>query len=356
MRAILVAALAVPGAVAASSNTLILTGVRTTTIWSTQECKSLFSSGGTAPRPLPTITSSDAVIHTTTTEAPVTTPFTVTFTAPAVTSTKLTSTSVSVYITTVTSGTKTVGSPGPTTTFATATFSTTECTNNITPQTVTVYSGVYTPVPGQATTLPASYPTQVICQRTQDVRIILFHTIFTPIVSITISPVVTMSQITATVTSTTTYPTTSVTWRTTVTEATTTLAAATTTKTIHTSCAPTVTKTYAAKCAPTNLVKDHNEQGLFFNHIDNNATTAFSHLLDGDASACCQACVENEDCSAVEINTSNQCTLYFHHDASFHPVCGSIGFTYRSYPNIWPGQGIWVQDGCGEAKWLAPNE
>ncbi|KAK7916903.1 hypothetical protein PG985_010511 [Apiospora marii] len=345
MRALLLVALAVSGVAAQNPVVSTYSGVKTTTLWS-PGCKSQFGSGGKAPRPLPTVTTSDLVLHTTTTEPPTTKPSIVTVTAPASTSTMRTSTSLFIYVATFTADTKTVKRDGPTTTFATATFSTTECTDGVAaPQTtVTVYSGVYTPVPGQATASPVSYPTQVVCQSTQDRRRDHHHRV---------SPVVTVSKVTATVTSTTTWAT-QTTWRTTVTEISTTLAAAATTETVRTSCAPTVTKTYAAKCAPTNLVKDHDGRGLLWNGVDGNATYAVTHLYetDGDGAACCQACVDNDGCSAVEVTTGNLCRLYFNHDAGYRPVCGSVGLTYRSFPNIWPGQGIWVQGGCGEARWL----
>jgi hypothetical protein len=37
------------------------------------------------------------------------------------------------------------------------------CTDGAKPRTVTEYTGSYAPVSGQVTTLPATYPTQVVC-------------------------------------------------------------------------------------------------------------------------------------------------------------------------------------------------
>ncbi|KAK6856322.1 hypothetical protein PG995_006509 [Apiospora arundinis] len=354
MRSLLVATLAIAGGPAQNSDAKTYSGIRQATT-DNVECKSLFGSGGTEPRSLPTVTASNLVLRTTTTEAPTTKPSYLTVNGPARTSTALTATSRIDYIVTVTSDVKVVRPNGPTATFATATFATTECTNGGA-QTVTVYSGIYTPVPGQATALPASYPTQVVCQTTQNVLATSFHTVISGVATTTSFPVTTISnQATTTVPFTFTLAT-QTTWKTTVTQTSTTLAAAATTQIIRTACAPTVTKTYAAKCAPTNLVNNHDGQGLWWNYLDNNATKVVAQLYNGDASACCQACVDNEDCSAMEVNSRGFCSLYFNHDASYHPVCGSVGFTYRSLPNIWPGQGIWVQSGCGEARWLAPGQ
>ncbi|KAK7946066.1 uncharacterized protein PG986_010387 [Apiospora aurea] len=358
MRGPFLAAFAVTGAVAQTPEIRTTSGTRAITS-DHYECKRLFGSGGTAPRSLPTVTASNLILRTTTTEAPTTKPSTVTVTGPASTSTLLTATKLVDYIATVTSDTKVVKLDGPTTTFATATFAITECTNGAAPpphSTVTVYSGVYTPVPGQATTLPASYPTQVVCQTTQNVLLTSFLTVLSGVVTTTTNPVTTITDRAATTVPYTFTWATQTAWRTTVTERSTTLAAASTTLTVRTSCAPTVTKTYAAKCAPTNLVRDHDGQGLWWNYLDTNATKVVARRFDGDAAACCQACVENADCSAVEVSTGGVCSLYFNHDASYKPVCGSVGFTYRSLPDIWPGQGIWAQDGCGEARRLGPGE
>ncbi|KAK8070411.1 hypothetical protein PG997_010614 [Apiospora hydei] len=352
MRGLILIAFAATGAVAQNPEIRTTSGTRAVTS-DHYECKSLFGSGGTPP-------ASNLILRTTTTEAPTTKPSTVTVAGPASTSTLLTATKLVDYIATVTSDTKVVKLNGPTTTFATATFATTECTNGAAPppqSTVTVYSGVYTPVPGQATTLPASYPTQVVCQTTQNVLLTSFLTVLSGVVTTTTNPVTTITdQATTTVPYTFTWATQTA-WRTTVTETSTTLAAASTTRIVRTSCAaPTVTTTYAAKCAPTNLVRDHDGMGLWWNYLDANATKVVARRFDDDAAACCQACVENADCSAVEVSTGGICSLYFNHDASYKPVCGSVGFTYRSLPDIWPGQGIWVQDGCGEARWLGPGE
>ncbi|KAK8109467.1 hypothetical protein PG999_007604 [Apiospora kogelbergensis] len=352
----LFAALAIIGTNAQESDVKTLSGTRAATT-NNVECKSLFGSGGTAPKSLPTVTASNLVLRTTTTEAPTTMPSYLTLNGPTSTLTLLKATSRVDYIATETSDVKVVRPNGPTATFATATFATTECTNGgAAPQTVTVYSGAYTPVPGQATTLPVSYPTQVVCQTTQNVLVVSYHTVLSGVATITSFPTTTISdRATATMPSTFTWGTTTV-WKTTVTQTSTTLAAAARTQVVRTACAPTVTKTYAAKCAPTNLVNNRDGQGLWWNYLDGNATSVVARLYDGDASGCCQACVDNKDCAAMEMNSRGLCSLYFDHDASYDAVCGSVGFTYRSLPDIWPGQGIWAQSGCGEARWLAPGQ
>ncbi|KAK6840236.1 hypothetical protein PG987_006102 [Apiospora arundinis] len=236
MRSLLVATLAIAGGPAQNSDAKTYSGIRQATT-DNVECKSLFGSGGTAPRSLPTVTASNLVLRTTTTEAPTTKPSYLTVNGPARTSTALTATSRIDYIVTVTSDVKVVRPNGPTATFATATFATTECTNGGA-QTVTVYSGIYTPVPGQATALPASYPTQVVCQTTQNVLATSFHTVISGVATTTSFPVTTVSdQATTTVPFTFTLAT-QTTWKTTVTQTSTTLAAAATTQIIRTACAP----------------------------------------------------------------------------------------------------------------------
>ncbi|KAK8023557.1 hypothetical protein PG993_011623 [Apiospora rasikravindrae] len=326
------------------------------------ECKILFGSGGQAPRSLPTVTASSVVVlRTTSTEVPAT--FRSTVTDHDISRfTLLTATERVNYTATVTSDTKVVKTNGPTATFATATFSEYKCTGSHKPRektTVTVYSGAYVPVPGQATALPTSYPTQVECQMTKHERVAAFQNVINGTATTTGDLVLTITnQATTTVPSIVTQATQTI-WRTTVTEPSYTLKVASTTRTVPTECSEvmTFTKTYAAKCAPTNLVRDHDGQGLQGSSFDDaNAKKLVVRQFHGDAPACCQLCAQSAECSAMEVDSGGSCSLYFNYDADWHPVCGSVGFTYRSQPDIWPGQGAWVQSGCGEARWLGSGQ
>ena len=98
------------------------------------------------------------------------------------------------------------------------------------------------------------------------------------------------------------------------------------------------TTTQSAKCAPTNFAT-----GL--GSIANLDALDAKNLWQGesyankDASTCCQACVEEEDCVAMDFYYATGCSLYLGSE------CGdkSIQVTY-SYPG---DEGFSAQAGCG---------
>jgi hypothetical protein len=121
-------------------------------------------------------------------------------------------------------------------------------------------------------------------------------------------------------------------------------ASATSTRTIESDCTATsytatasTTTTQSAKCAPTNFVT-----GL--GSVGNQDALDAKNLWQGespankDASSCCQACVEDEECVAMDFYHATGCSLYLGSE------CGkSIQVTY-SYPG---DEGFSAQAGCG---------
>jgi hypothetical protein len=120
------------------------------------------------------------------------------------------------------------------------------------------------------------------------------------------------------------------------------LATGTTTRTIESECTATsytatasTTTTQSAKCAPTNFVTGisgvSNVGGL-----DSVDLWQKQDPANKDASTCCQVCVEDEECVAMDYYSG--CTLYR------GEVCGeAIAVTY-SFPG---DKGFLAQAGCG---------
>jgi hypothetical protein len=119
-------------------------------------------------------------------------------------------------------------------------------------------------------------------------------------------------------------------------------ATATTTRTIESDCTATsytatasTTTTQSAKCAPTNFITNvgsvANVDGLESVNLWQKQDPA-----NKDASTCCQVCVEDEECVAMDYYSG--CTLYRGSE------CGkAIGVTYS-----FPGDNAFsVQAGCG---------
>jgi hypothetical protein len=129
---------------------------------SSSGCKTRTGSGGTQPTPIPTAGGGSTITKTIRGSTVTTQDFTRITAASAVTTTQHTSFVYTIIFATITSPTQTVYSV-INTVFATATWPSTVCTNGVKPKTKTVYSGTYSPISGQATTLPATYPTQVVC-------------------------------------------------------------------------------------------------------------------------------------------------------------------------------------------------
>ncbi|KXT12829.1 hypothetical protein AC579_7617 [Pseudocercospora musae] len=101
------------------------------------------------------------------------------------------------------------------------------------------------------------------------------------------------------------------------------------------------TTTQHSKCAPTNLISEVDGKGIGQTQGDESNTRG---LADGaDPSACCQLCVDTEDCAASEDDPdAGNCFLWY-----TEPSCGR-GFNYSVGSNdIAPGAGFLLQTGCG---------
>jgi hypothetical protein len=121
-------------------------------------------------------------------------------------------------------------------------------------------------------------------------------------------------------------------------------ATATSTETIESACTATsytatasATATQSAKCAPANFVTGlssvANIDGLDARNLWQREDPA-----NKDASTCCQACVEDPECVAMDYYSHTGCSLYLGSE------CGkSIQVTY-TYPG---GEGFSAQAGCG---------
>jgi hypothetical protein len=119
---------------------------------------------------------------------------------------------------------------------------------------------------------------------------------------------------------------------------------ATSTQTIESDCTSTSytatassTATQSAKCAPTNFVTGlgsiGNQDGLDVKNLWQGESFA-----NKDASTCCQACVEDEECVAMDFYSGTGCSLYLGSE------CGkSVQVTY-TYPGA---EGFSAQAGCG---------
>ncbi|KAI0401218.1 hypothetical protein F4802DRAFT_609507 [Xylaria palmicola] len=312
------------------------------------QCSTAYGSGsGVRPTPIPTseVTKTTSTVFT----SPATTvPKGYTrVTDSTITSTQHTSVVVSVTFATVTSGIVTSWVQ-PTTTIATAKWPVTTCTNNVKPTTVTKYTGTYTPVPGQATSLPASFATQVFCTTSLTSFIHLFPTVTAETLeTIHTTSTTYLYDYTTTSTSTLIYLTVT-TPSATVTSTTISYVETGIAQPTRVACQATVTKTLDARCAPTNLIADHNGIGLVSGRYNGNVSVVYTDAqpYGSNPSECCQLCLDNEGCGASMWGPYEVCGLYYHGDASGEPQCDFI-FTYGSEDRYIAGQGIIVANGCG---------
>ncbi|GAP86151.1 putative Ca2+-modulated nonselective cation channel polycystin [Rosellinia necatrix] len=318
---------------------------------STVQCSTAYGSGDVAPTPIPT-SSATSVTSSLFTSPATTIPTGYTrVTDEIVTTTQHTSLVVTVVLATVTSGIVT-NYVKEVTTIATATWPVTTCTNGVDPKTVTKYTGTYTPVPGQATALPESYPTQVFCTTSVTSFVHLFPTVTaTTYGTIHTTPTSVVYDYTTTSTSTLTYLTV-------------TTPSATVTSTIISyvetghaeptgiACESEVTKTFDARCAPTNLISDHEGIGLVSGRYNANVTVVYTRdqPYGSNPTECCQLCLDNEGCGASMWGPYETCGLYYHGDQSGTPQCDFI-FTYGSEEKYPAGQGIIVSNGCGTVNY-----
>ncbi|KAI6084814.1 hypothetical protein F4821DRAFT_164982 [Hypoxylon rubiginosum] len=314
-------------------------------------CSTASASTGTVPMSLPT-SSTSSTVSTIITNAEVTVPSTSKVTADPVTTTLLTQTAYTYIVTTTTIATSTSWQ-GAESIVATATWPTTICTNGVTPSVVTEYSGVYTPTPGQVTKLPTPFPSQVLCTTGITWYTYLLPTATSGLTIVTVTPTSTVNA--PTTTSTVTYSYTSTAFGTTVTSVTTSFRLGTSIATVSTACEATTTTTYAAKCAPTNVIAGIGDHGLVSGkYAANNTVIYIPNPKYYDPSACCQLCQDNEGCSALYAGFAGACGLLYVNGPNGGPVC-DFTFSYQTQSNVFPGQGLWVQSGCGEIDYTGPD-
>ncbi|KAI1385122.1 uncharacterized protein F4822DRAFT_431973 [Hypoxylon trugodes] len=310
-------------------------------------CSTASGTGGTVPMSLPTSTTTSTV-SSVVTEKEVTVPSTYKITADPVTTTVLTQSAFNWTTTTKTLPVSTAWQVAQLT-VATATWPVTVCTNDVTPTTVTKYSGSYTPVSGQVTTIPTSYPSQVVCATGVTWFTYLLPTATSGVTTITVTPTSTVFAPTTTTTSTISL--TATTWASTVTSPTTSYHATTSIVTTSIACEATTTTTLAAKCAPTNIISGIDNFGLVSGKYADNATVIY--IRDdtyNDPSLCCQLCQDNDGCAAIMSGFSGYCGLYYVGTPDESPVC-DFTFSYQSQSNVFPGQSLWVQTGCGSIEY-----
>ncbi|KAI0447387.1 hypothetical protein F4803DRAFT_321394 [Xylaria telfairii] len=342
MRSILLGAAACAGLASAYTGTSVSTA-------SEVKCSTAYGSGdGARPTPIPTSDVTKA-ISSVFTEAATTIPKGYTrVTDEIVTVTQHTSVVVSITFATVTSGIYTSWIQG-TTTIATATWPVTTCTNGIEPKTVTKYTGTYTPVPGQATTVAESFATQVFCTTSLTSYVHLFPTETAETYgTIHTTPTSYIYDYTTTSTSTLTYLT-QTTPSATVTSTTISYVERGLAVPTRIACEETITRTLDARCAPTNLIGDYNGIGLVAGRYNTNVTVVYTRdqPYGSNPSECCQSCLDNEGCGASMWGPYETCGLYYHGNESGEPQCDFI-FTYGAEENRYPaGQGIIVSNGCG---------
>ncbi|KAF2171817.1 hypothetical protein M409DRAFT_18050 [Zasmidium cellare ATCC 36951] len=105
------------------------------------------------------------------------------------------------------------------------------------------------------------------------------------------------------------------------------------------------TTTQHIKCAPTNLVGEVNGYGI--GQTGSHSGSTYGLAPGSDASACCQLCVNDDECAASEDDTdAKNCFLWYTTPSS----CG-IGFQYSDGgQSLEPGSGFLVQTGCGTVE------
>jgi hypothetical protein len=157
------------------------------------KCVTKSGSGGVQPTPVPT-RGADQTFTSVRSGSPVITPSyvkvsgTATVTVTERTLTEYPTTTVTIVVPTSTSW-RSVNSV-----FATATWLSTLCSNGVRPKTKTVYTGSYTPVSGQATTSPATYPTEVSCTGGVTSFVIEHPVVTAGVSTTTINPTVTVKD------------------------------------------------------------------------------------------------------------------------------------------------------------------
>ena len=266
-------------------------------------------------------------------------------------------------------------------TVATVTFIPTICANTSPPSaTITRYTGIYTPFPGQfPSTTRTSFPTIV----TSYVKLISRTHVFpytgtTSFTTLTTTSTTYLSTITRSITTTitaigwnpipifppgytitfysTTLTTTTISWR---------LASTIIPTTI--SCSETATVTQDIRCAPSNLISEHTNRAVVIPWIQSAWSATISSLFGSDLladaardpSICCQLCLDNPGCAASQWDGSwnDGCRLYFYNTDKggkdgTKGTCGvEEGLEVVGIWDKFPGQGSKVQVGCGRLRW-----
>ncbi|KAI1437287.1 hypothetical protein GGR50DRAFT_94095 [Xylaria sp. CBS 124048] len=333
----------------ASANTA--TTGRTDTIvlaTSSRGCSYAYGSGGVAPTPVPTMSTTETALSSFLTDSTVTEPSTIIVTANT-TSTALTHTSTTSIVVTDTTTLPTYTSTFvATSTIATITAVETVCAGGASPSTVTEYTGTYEPVSGQVTNLALTYPTLAFCTTTFVVTGEVIPTVKSGAVTKTVTPVTTAAGAPTVISTSTIHNNLVSTWLTTVSTVLTSYVPAATTATTTISCGETVTKTMAAQCAPSNLISAIGDAGILTNKYANG--TGSADLRGLDPSTCCQTCLDNEGCGGMMVQGEN-CSLFYKSDQNGEPVCDVSVFTYSAETYEAPGQGLIVQNGCGSVDY-----
>lgn len=101
------------------------------------------------------------------------------------------------------------------------------------------------------------------------------------------------------------------------------------------------TTTQHLKCAPTNLISEVDGYGIGETQGDSSNTRGLAP--GSDPSACCQLCLDTEDCAASEDDPdAGNCFLWY-----TTPTCG-LGFEYAAgSQRLEAGTGFLLQTGCG---------
>ncbi|KAI1333367.1 hypothetical protein F5Y16DRAFT_11931 [Xylariaceae sp. FL0255] len=313
-------------------------------------CSALYGSGGKAP--LATPTSGTTVVSSSVTTSPTETlpAVYVRATAEPVTTTLYTSVADSIVFATVTSGTYT-NWVNKVTTISTVTYSVTACTNNVTPTTVTQYTGTYTPMSGQSTATD-TYITGVTCTTSLTSLITYYPILSTGTSTVWTTSTVYVPKYTASSVSDIVYATLTV-YAATVTSTAITYTPVAHATTVSMACAPTVTATYDARCAPNNIISSIDGMGLLASgQYAANTSVVYltSEPYESDSSLCCQTCLDNEGCAASMSGESGFCGLFYSSDQSGKAECGGEVYTFETSENTAAGQGIRAQSGCGTVK------
>ncbi|KAI1181082.1 hypothetical protein F4777DRAFT_525795 [Nemania sp. FL0916] len=338
LRQLLLGAALCSGIVSATTGTFVTQQTSSTCVYK-------FGTGGVPPTPVPTsdVTFSSRRTSTSTTLTVAPTVFVTTH----VTTTLYTSTAYTFTVPTITIPTSTSYTQ-IWKTVATGVFADTVCANGAKPTTVTKYTGTYTPLPGQETTVPATYPTYAVCSTGTIYCDILLPTVTSgATVTATATQTSYVTSYTTTSTSTIIYGS-DTTYLTTVSATLTTYTphAVTTTSTV--ACpSETVTKTLDARCAPTNLVGAVYGEGIRSGRYADRVSVIYTREEPwaSDYTACCQACVDNEGCGAAD-SGFGACGLYYSATLEGEPICDAFILSFTSSPNAFPGQSLVYSTGC----------